>query len=55
MLPGTTIGDNSIVGSHAVVKGEIPQNGIVVGNPGKIILKTDEWAKKHMDIHDYLP
>ncbi len=55
LLPGTNIGRDCIIGSHAVVKGTIPDNSIVVGNPGKIIAKTSEWAEKHMKLKDYYP
>lgn len=37
LLPGTIIGENSIVGAGAVVKGEIPPCSVVIGNPCKII------------------
>ena len=46
--PGTVIGDNCIIGSCAVVSGKIPGNSIVIGNPGVIIKKTDEWANKKL-------
>lgn len=55
IMPGTIIGDNCIIGAYSVVKGNIPDNSVVIGNPGKVIMKTDEWAEKHMKIHDYLP
>jgi hypothetical protein len=28
---------------------------VVVGNPGKIIAKTSEWAEKHLKLKDYYP
>lgn len=34
------IGDNVIVGAGAVVTKDVPDNSIVVGNPGKILSKT---------------
>lgn len=37
ILSGTSIGKNSIVGAGAVVKGEIPANVVVAGNPAKIV------------------
>lgn len=55
LLPGTHIGKNCIVGAGSVVKGVIPDNSIVVGNPAKVLAKTDEWAKRHIEKHDYLP
>jgi acetyltransferase-like isoleucine patch superfamily enzyme len=35
LLPGTTIGDDSVVGAGAVVHGEIPSGSLAVGNPAK--------------------
>jgi maltose O-acetyltransferase len=35
LLPGTSIGDDSVVGAGAVVHGEIPPASLVVGNPAK--------------------
>ncbi|MDU4842075.1 acyltransferase [Leclercia adecarboxylata] len=37
ILPGITIGYNSIVGAGSVVTKDIPDNVIVAGNPAKII------------------
>lgn len=44
ILPGTTIGKNVIIGACSVVKGAIPDNCIIVGNPYKIIGQTTDWA-----------
>lgn len=54
LLPGTTIGDNSIIGAGAVVKGNIPSNSVVVGNPGKVISSTTEFGNKHYQLKDYI-
>ena len=40
VLPGTRIGKSVIIGAGAVVKGDIPDYAIVVGNPAKIIGDT---------------
>ena len=53
ILPGTFIGNNVIVGAGSVVKGKFPDNVVIAGNPAKIIAKTDEWAKKHLERKDY--
>lgn len=53
LLPGTTIGNNCIIGAGSVVKGSVPSNSIVVGNPSKIVAKLDEWAEKKKMIDDY--
>ena len=48
LLPGTTIGSNCIFGACAVVKGHIPDNSIVIGNPCSIIKRTDELARSYI-------
>lgn len=53
ILPGTKIGNNTIVGSGAVVKGCIPENSIVVGNPARVIGKTTDFANKHLELNDF--
>ena len=37
ILPGVTVGENSIVGAGAVVTKNVPDNTIVTGNPAKVI------------------
>lgn len=33
LLPGTTVGRGAVVGAGAVVRGDVPDNAIVIGNP----------------------
>ena len=40
VLPNTRIGSNCIIGAGAVVRGEIPDNSVVMGNPGRVVMKT---------------
>jgi acetyltransferase-like isoleucine patch superfamily enzyme len=40
VLPNTSIGSNCIIGAGAVVRGKIPDNSVVMGNPGKVVLQT---------------
>ena len=37
ILPGTTIGDDVVIGAGSVVKGEIPPRTVVAGVPAKVI------------------
>ena len=39
ICPGTVIGKNSILSVGTVVSGEIPDNCVVAGNPGRVIKK----------------
>jgi acetyltransferase-like isoleucine patch superfamily enzyme len=41
ILPGITIGDNSIVGAGSIVTKNVPPNVIVAGNPAKFIKNID--------------
>lgn len=54
ILPGTIIGDNCIVGAGSVIKGNIPENSIVIGNPAKIVGKTTDWVTQKIEKADYL-
>ena len=42
VLPGVTIGDNSIIGAGSIVTKDVPSNVIVAGNPAKFIRNIDE-------------
>lgn len=37
VLPGVTIGANSVLGAGAVASNDIPPNAVAVGNPAKVI------------------
>lgn len=53
LLPGTTLGNNVIVGAGSVVKGTFPDNVVIAGNPARILCSTEEWVKKHFEKQDY--
>lgn len=42
ILPGVTIGENSVVGANSLVTKNIPAFHVAVGNPAKVIKKVDE-------------
>ncbi len=42
VLPGVTIGENSIIGAHSLVTTDIPDNVIAVGVPAKVIKEINE-------------
>lgn len=46
LLPGTTIGDNVIVGACSVVKGVIPANCVVAGNPARVLCSISDYMMK---------
>lgn len=41
ILPGVTIGENSIIGAHSLVKNDIPDNTTAWGVPAKVMKKND--------------
>lgn len=40
ILPGTSIGRNCIIGAGSVVRGAIPDDSVVFGNPAEVMLRT---------------
>lgn len=46
ILPGVTIGDNTIIGAGSVVTKDIPANVVAVGNPCKILREITEEDDK---------
>jgi galactoside O-acetyltransferase len=46
ILPGVTIGDNSVIGAGSVVTKDIPSNVIAFGNPCKVIRPINDEDKK---------
>lgn len=49
ILPGVTIGEGSIIGSHSTVTHDIPANSIAVGSPARVMKTWDAvrgvWIK----------
>lgn len=45
ILPGVTIGDNTVIGADSVVNKDIPSGVVAVGNPCKVLREVNE--------HDY--
>lgn len=46
VLPGTTIGDNCIIGAGTVCSGKIPNRSVVVGEKWKVIAGIEDWTRK---------
>ncbi|MCC8073069.1 MAG: sugar O-acetyltransferase [Clostridiales bacterium] len=42
ILPGVTIGDNTVVGAGSIVTKDLPANVVAVGNPCKILREINE-------------
>ena len=46
VLPGITIGDNSVIGAGSVVTKDIPANVVAVGNPCKVLREINDHDKE---------
>ncbi|WP_431609958.1 DapH/DapD/GlmU-related protein [Chryseobacterium sp. 'Rf worker isolate 10'] len=42
VLPGVSIGNNSVIGAGSVVTKDIPENVVAVGNPCKVVKNIAE-------------
>ena len=42
MMPGITVGENSVVGAGSVVTKDVPPNTVVVGNPARVLREIGE-------------
>ena len=43
VLPGVTIGENSVIGAGAVVARSIPKDSVAVGNPARVIKSVHDF------------
>ena len=43
ILPGVTIGDNSVIGAGSVVTKDIPSDVVAVGNPCRVLREINEY------------
>lgn len=46
ILPGVTIGPNSIVGAGAIVTKDVPEGKIATGNPARVIATLEDYINK---------
>ena len=51
ILPGVTIGDDTVIGAGSVVNRDIPSGVIAVGNPCRAIRKITEADKEKYPIY----
>ena len=47
VLPGVTIGDNSVIGAGSVVTKDIPANVVAVGNPCRVLREINDHDKEY--------
>jgi acetyltransferase-like isoleucine patch superfamily enzyme len=45
VMPGTTIGDGSVIGANSLVSGTIPPRSLAVGSPAKVIRSAPDFPR----------
>lgn len=55
IMPGVTIGKNSIIGAGSVVTKNIPDNSVFAGNPAKFIMTKEEYLLKNKKLLNINP
>ena len=48
-MPGTNIGDNSIIGVGSICRGIYPPNSVIAGNPAKVICSLEDYYFKRKE------
>jgi acetyltransferase-like isoleucine patch superfamily enzyme len=49
VMPGTTIGDGTVIGANSLVSGNIPPSSLAVGSPAKVIRSAPDFPKRLSD------
>ena len=47
VLPGVTIGENSVIGAGSIVTRDIPANVVAVGNPCRVLREITETDREY--------
>jgi acetyltransferase-like isoleucine patch superfamily enzyme len=45
VMPGSTIGDGSVIGANSLVAGAIPPLSLALGTPAKVVRQAPEWPR----------
>ncbi len=48
VLPGSTIGNDSVVGAGSIVTGYIPPHSVAVGNPARVVRTGVRWVRQRV-------
>ena len=51
IMPGVTIGDNSLIAAGSVVTKSVPSGVVVGGNPAKILSTIEDYLKRNEDFN----
>ena len=55
IMPGVSIGKNSIIGAGSVVTKSIPENVVAAGNPAKVLSSIEDYKMKVVKDFDLSP
>ena len=55
IMPGVTVGENSIVAAGAVVTKDVPPNTVVAGNPAQVITTKEEYVNRNKILLEKCP
>lgn len=55
IMPGVTVGENSIVAAGAVVTKNVKPNTVVAGNPAKEIISKEDYINKNKELLENSP
>ena len=47
VLPGVTVGNNSVIGAGSMVTHDVPENTVVAGVPARVICSIDDFREKN--------
>ena len=50
LLGGSTMGDGSILGYGAILKGSVPNNAVAAGVPARVVRKNVAWERPHLSL-----
>lgn len=50
IMPGVTLGKNSIIGCGSVVMKDVPENSVVSGNPAKLVCSLEDYLDIQKDL-----
>jgi maltose O-acetyltransferase len=55
ILPGITVGREAIIGAGAIVRQDVPERTVAVGNPARVISSVDDLAARHRTAMETAP
>lgn len=54
ILPNTIVGENCIIGAGSTVRGQFPDNSVIIGNPAKVVLSMSMQRLLYMQNPNFL-